>query len=165
MYLHSDRRDEPNRAAYGTGGLLRFASDHLVPLLLTVALNLASRLGHFTLLPLAVSLERSYGNYALLLGAAAALVASASFGREGTHFDLSAFVDTVGAGLVTLAPFILGRAGLTLGLPPRHFDIVVTFAYLGFFLVIGLLVGGCWSVAVKAVRDAREGSVPGWPYN
>jgi hypothetical protein len=56
---------------------------------------------------------------------------------------------------VTVTPFILGRAGVTLGLTPRHFDVVITFAYLGFFIVVGVLVGGCWSVVVKALRDTR----------
>lgn len=134
--------------------LIRFATDQLVPTVLAAALNLAPRLGYLTLLPLSVGVEREYGNYALLLGIAGALVASASFGREDIHFDIPAFVVTALAGLATVSPFILGRAGVTLGLPPRHFDIVVTFAYLGFSIVAGLLVGACWSVVVKAVRDA-----------
>jgi hypothetical protein len=135
---------------------MRFVIDELIPAALTAALNLAPRFGYFTLLPLSVGAEREYGNYALLLGSAAALVASASFGRPGSRFDLRGFVAFALAGLLTASPFILGRAGITLGLAPRHFDVVITFAYLGFFIAVGLLVGGCWSVVVKAVRDARE---------
>lgn len=136
--------------------LIRFAIDHLVPVGLTAALNLAPRFGYFTLLPLSIGIEREYGNYALLLGIAGALVASASFGRVGIPFNVPAFVVTALAGLVTITPFILARTGVTLGLPPRHLDVVATFAYLGFYIVVGLLVGGCWSVVLKAVREARE---------
>ncbi len=136
--------------------MIRFAIDQLVPAALAAALNLAPRLGYFTLLPLSIGIEREYGNYALLLGTAGALVASASFGRTGISFTVPAFVGTALAGLVTIAPFILGRAGVTLGLPPRHLDIAATFAYLGFSIVVGLLVGGCWSVVMKSVREGRD---------
>jgi hypothetical protein len=140
--------------------LVSFVVDHLVPAVVAAGLNLAPRLGYLTLLPLSVGFEREYGNYALLLGVTGALVASTSFGRVGAHFGVPAFVITALAGLATVAPFILGRAGVTLGLSPRHFDIVATFAYLGFFIVVGLLVGGCWSVVVKTAREAR-----GWEWD
>ncbi len=135
--------------------LIRFVTGQLVPAVLTAALNLAPRFGYFTLLPLSIGVEREYGNYALLLGSAGALVASASYGREGIHFDLPDFVGTALAGLATVTPFIMGRAGVTFGLPPRHFDILITFAYLGFFIVVGVLVGGCWSVVMKTLGDTR----------
>ncbi len=134
--------------------LLRFAVDQLVPMALTAGLNLATRSGAVTLLPLTIVIEREYGNFALLLGCAAALVASATFCR--VPFDLSTFVTTAVAAIVLAAPFILGRAGLTLGLSSRQFDLVASFAYLGFFLVIGLLIGGCWSVLIRALRDAAR---------
>jgi hypothetical protein len=136
--------------------LIRFITDQLVPAALTAALNLAPRFGYFTLLPLSIGVEREYGNYALLLGCAGALVASASFAREGIRFDIPDFVGTALAGLATVTPFIMGRAGVTFGLPPRHFDILIVFAYLGFFIVVGVLVGGCWSVVVKALRGTGE---------
>jgi hypothetical protein len=144
------------RGAIHVWALIRFVIDQLVPAGVTAGLNLAPRLGYFTLLPLSIGIEREYGNYALLLGIAAALVASASFGRPGTPYTVPAFVVTALAGLVTITPFILGRAGVTLGLPPRQLDVAATFAYLGFHIVVGLLVGGCWSVVVKAVREGRE---------
>jgi hypothetical protein len=157
---HEDEPVEPEGGVGRMQGLLRFTGDHLVPVLLTAGLNLAPRLGYFTLLPLTGGLEGAYGNLALLFGAAAALVASVTFSREGARFDIPAFLGAMGAGLVTVTPFILVRAGLTLGLPYRHFDILTTFAYVAFFAVIGLLVGGCWSVAVRAVRDACGISPP-----
>ncbi len=137
-----------------------FLIDQLIPAALTAGLNLAPRFGYFTLLPLSLAVEREYGNYALLLGSAGALVASASFCRVGARFNLPQFAGVAVAGLVTVTPFVLGRAGITLGLPPRQFDVVITFAYLGFFIVVGVLVGGCWSIIVKALRDI---SGPEWP--
>lgn len=154
---------EPERGADRVRALLWLAAEHLVPVLLTAGLNVASRLGYLTLLPLAGGFERAYGNLALLFGAAAALVASVTFGRDNARFDIPAFVATTGAGLVTATPFILARSGQTLGLAPRHFEILTTFGYVSFFAVVGLLVGGCWSVAVRAVREAWEGPQPPWP--
>ncbi len=156
---YEDAPRKPERRFVRINALLRFTGEHLIPVLVTAGLNLAPRLGYFTLLPLAAGLERVYGNLALLFGVAAALVASVTYGREDARFDIPAVLGTMGAGLVTVTPFILARESMTLGLPPRYFDILVTFAYVGFFAVVGLLVGGCWSVAVRAVRDAR-GSMP-----
>jgi len=158
-----DEPGEPERRPDRLQGLRRFFVEHLVPVLLTVGLNLAQRLRYFPLLPLPAELERAFANFALLLGAAAALVASVTFSRADDGFDFPAFMGTAGAGLVTATPFILSRAGFTLGLSPRHFDILTTFAYLGFFAVIGVLVAGCWSVVVHAVCDARGSSPPRWP--
>ena len=140
--------------------LIRFVIDQAVPTGLTAVLNLAPRFGYFTLLPLSIGIEREYGNYALLLGCTAALVASASFSRPATPFTVPAFVVTALTGVATITPFILGRAGVSLGLPPRQLDVAATFAYLGFYIVVGLLVGGCWSVVVRSVREARD---PEWP--
>jgi len=160
---NEDEPGEPERGPGRMQGLLRFTAEHLVPLLLTAGLNLAPRWGYFTLLPLTSGLERAYGNLGLLFGAAAALVASVTFGREEAHFDIPTVLGTMGAGLVTVTPFVLAREGLTLGLPPRQFDILTTFAYVAFFAVVGLLVGGCWSLAVRAVRDARGTKSPSEP--
>ena len=114
-------------------------------------------------LPLSAGLDHTYGNLAVLFGVAAALVGSVTFGRAEPRFDIPAFVGTAGVGLVTVTPFILARAGLTLGVAPRHFDILTTFAYVSFFAVVGLLVGGCWSVVVRAIRDAYARHAPQQP--
>jgi len=150
----------PERGAAWLRALLRVTGEHLLPVLVTAALNLGPRWGYFSLLPLSAGLDHTYGNLALLFGIAAALVGSVTFGRAAPRFDIPAFVGTAGAGLVTVTPFILARAGLTLGVAPRHFDIVTTFAYVSFFAVVGLLVGGCWSVVVRAIRDASESHAP-----
>ena len=158
-----DEPGAPERGAVWLFALLRFAGEHLVPVLLTAGLNLAPRWGYFTLLPLLGGLDQAYGNLALLFGVAAALVGSVTFSRAEPRFDIPAFVGTAGAGLVAATPFILARAGLTLGVAPRHFDILAALAYVAFFVVVGLLMGGCWSVTVRAVRDARESRSPRWP--
>ncbi len=163
MSPDEDERREPDSRPSRLRGLFRFAVDHLVPVLAAAALNLAPRYGYFTLLPLAAGFERSYGNFALLLGSAAALVASVTFSREENRFDIPAFLSAAGGGLITVIPSILARAGLTFGLPSQHFNILIIFAYLGSSIVIGLIVGGCWSVAVKSVRDSRVDLRRDWP--
>jgi len=47
-------------------------------------------------------------------------------------------------------PFILHRYGIDLGLAPMHFALAATFAYLGFYVTVGVLVGGCWAAVVRA---------------
>jgi hypothetical protein len=158
-----DEPGTPERGAAWLFALLRFTGSHLIPVLLTAGLNLAPRWGYFSLLPHLGGLDQAYGNLALLFGVAAALVGSVTFSRAEPRFDIPAVVGTAGVGLVTVTPFILARAGLTFGVAPRHFDILTTFAYIGFFVVVGLLVGGCWSVTVRAVRDAYEPRAPQSP--
>lgn len=147
---------EPSPGAEWLRAAGRFISRHVIPVAATLALQLAMRHGELSLLPLNAGIERAYGNIALLLAVAAALVGSASFGREEARFDIPAVVATALAALVCATPFIVSRAGLTLGLPSRYFDVVAIYAYLGFSLVLGLLLSGCWSVVVRAARDARS---------
>ena len=133
--------------------LTTFVVDQGIPAALTAGLNAAQRLGYMTLLPLNVVIEKEYGNYALLLGAAGAFVASATFTRTGRRFGVGAFLLAVVASLVMVTPFILYRYGMALGLAPMHFALAATFAYLGFYVTLGVLVGGCWSAVVRAFRD------------
>jgi hypothetical protein len=130
--------------------IMGFVVDQGIPAALTAGLNVAQRLGYMTLLPLNAVIEKEYGNYALLLGAAGAFVASATFTREGRRFGVGAFLLTVLASLVMVTPFILYRYGMTLGLTPMQFALAATFAYLGFYVTVGVLVGGCWSAVVRA---------------
>ncbi len=135
--------------------LVRVVVDQIVPAALTAALHVAQRLGWVTVLPLSLVIQREYGNYGLTLGVAAALVAGGTFAREGQPFGIAGFLATALAGVAMASPFILARYGLYLGLAPTHFAIVATFAYLGFHMAIGLLVGGCWSIGVKTFREQR----------
>lgn len=129
--------------------------DQLVPAALTAGLNVVQRLGWVTILPLSQVIEREYGNYALALGASAALVAGGAFAREGRQFGIAQFLTTTLAGLVSASPFVLARYGISLGLVPMHFAILGTFAYFGFSVAMGLLIGGCWSAVVKTFREER----------
>jgi hypothetical protein len=140
----------------GDGAIRRVARlvvDQGVPAALTAGLNAAQRFGYLTLLPLNAVIEKEYGNYALLLGAAGAFVTSAAFTREGRRFGIGAFLLSVVASLITVTPFILNRYGVTLGVAPMHFALAATFAYLGFYVTVGILIGGCWSAVVGAFRD------------
>jgi hypothetical protein len=144
-----NRREEE----IGDGGIRRITElvvGQGVPAALTAGLNLAQRLGYLTLLPLNAVIEKEYGNYALLLGAAGAFVTSATFTREGRRFGVGSFLLTVVASLVMVTPFILHRYGMDLGLAPMHFALAATFAYLGFYVSVGVLVGGCWSAVMRA---------------
>lgn len=135
--------------------VMRVVVDQCVPAALTAGLNVAQRLGWVTVLPLSLVIEREYGNYALTLGVAAALVGGGTFAREGQQFGIGGFLTTALASLVMALPFVLARYGITLGVAPAHFAVAATFAYLGFHVAIGLLVGGCWSVVVKPFREQR----------
>ena len=144
-----NRREEE----IGDGGIRRITKlvvGQGVPAALTAGLNIAQRLGYLTLLPLNAVIEKEYGNYALLLGAAGAFVTSATFTREGRRFGVGSFLLTVVASLVMVTPFILHRYGMDLGLAPMHFALAATFAYLGFYVSVGVLVGGCWSAVMRA---------------
>jgi hypothetical protein len=135
--------------------LLRFFVDQFIPAAVTAGLFAAQRVGLFALLPLNIVIEREYGGYAILLGAVGAVVAAAAFTRRGSEFGILAFTLTAAAGLLAIAPFVLGRAGITLGLSPQLFTIVAVFGYLALAASVGVLVGGCWSLVVQTIRESR----------
>jgi hypothetical protein len=147
------RPDE--RIQEGTGRkLVRFVTDQCIPAALAISLHAAQRYGYVALLPLNLVIEKEYGNYAMFLSAVAALVACSTFTRERGRFGVAAFLCTALASLVMVAPFVLSRYGVhPPGLTPMQFSLVATFAYLGFSITVGLLIGGCWSTVVKSFRD------------
>lgn len=137
----------------GGGGLrrvIRLVVEQGIPAGLTAGLNVAQRFGYLTLLPLNAVIEKEYGNYAVLLGAAGAFVTSATFTRDGRRFGVGWFLLAAVASLVMAAPFIFHRYGIDLGLAPMHFALAATFSYLGFYVAVGILVGGCWAAVVRA---------------
>lgn len=134
--------------------LVRFLVDQCIPAALAVGVNAAQRYGYINWLPLNVAIEKEYGNYAMFLSAVAALVACAAFTRERRRFGVGAFLGAALASLAMVAPFILSRYGAhPPGITPMQFSLVATFAYLGFSITVGLLVGGCWSIVVRTFRD------------
>jgi hypothetical protein len=143
-------RHEEETGARGLRRVIRLVMEQGIPAALTAGLNVAQRLGFLTLLPLNAVIEKEYGNYAVLLGGVGAFVTSATFSRDGRRFGVGSFLLAVVASLVTAAPFILHRYGIDLGLAPMHFALAATFAYLGFYVTVGVLVGGCWAALVRA---------------
>ena len=143
-------RHEEDTGVRGLRRVIRLVAEQGVPAALTAGLNVAQRFGYLTLLPLNAVIEKEYGNYAVLLGAAGAFVTSATFTRDGRRFGVGSFLLAAVAGLVMAAPFILYRYGVDPGLAPMHFALVATFAYLGFYAAVGVLVGGCWAAVVRA---------------
>ncbi len=129
--------------------LASFLLEQAIPVLSAAALNLGPRLGYFVLLPLSHTIEREYGNYGLFLGCAAAVVTSAAFGRKGGRFDLPVFSTAVFLSLLTVSPFVLARAGVALAMQGRPLDVLLVFAYLGFSMVAGVILAGCWSLVVQ----------------
>jgi hypothetical protein len=47
---------------------------------------------------------------------------------------------------------------MQLGLAPMQFALLGTFAYLGLYVVLGVLIGGCWSLVVGMFRG--QGTFP-----
>ena len=133
--------------------LLRWTIDQLIPVAVTVGLVLAQRFGLLRLFPLNLVIEREYGNYALFLSAAAALVSSGIYGRVPHQFGVGTFLLTAIADFVLMGPFVSARYGISFGISPAFLAMAATFAYLGFAMINGVLIGGCWSNVVKYFRE------------
>jgi hypothetical protein len=134
------------------GRFLAVVVEAVVPGILTAALGIVQRLGWLSILPGNPVIEREYGPYGLLLGVAGAIVTSASCLKQGREYGFVAFLSTVVAGLALASPFIAWRYGMQLGLAPMQFALLGTFAYLGLYVVLGVLIGGCWSLVVGMFR-------------
>ncbi len=140
------------------GRFLAVVVEAVVPGILTAALGIVQRLGWLSILPGNPVIEREYGLYGLLLGVAGAIVTSASCLKHGREYGFIAFLSTVVAGLALSSPFIAWRYGMQLGLAPMQFALLGTFAYLGLYVVLGVLIGGCWSLVVGMFRG--KGTFP-----
>ncbi len=130
----------------------------VLPGILTAILGIVQRLGWLSLLPGNPVIEKEYGLYGLVLGVAGTIVTSASFLKQGREYGFVAFLSTVVAGLVFASPFIAWRYGMQFGLAPMQFALLGTFAYLGLYVVLGILIGGCWSLVVGMFRG--KGTFP-----
>ena len=131
----------------------RILVDQVFPAGLAAGLHVAQRYGYIALVPLNVVIERQYGSYALFLSAIAAFVAAAAFTRPGRRFGIVAFLCTALVSILMVSPFLLARYGMDVGLTPMQFSVVATYAYLGFAVTVGLLIGGCWSLVIRTLRD------------
>ena len=133
--------------------LARIVVDQGIPTALAAGLVAAQRYGYLTLVPLNAVIEGQYGTYALFLAAIAAFVAASAFARGGRRFGIVAFLCIALLSIAMVSPFVLARYGMDLGLTPMQFSLVATYAYLGFSITIGLLIGGSWSTVIRAFRD------------
>lgn len=133
--------------------LLRIVVDLCVPAALAGGLHAAQRYGYLTLVPLNIAIEREYGTYALFLAAIGAFVAASAFTRGSRRFGVAAFLGIALLSILMVSPFLLARYGADLGLTPMQFSIVATYAYLGFAITVGLLIGWTWSTLVRALRE------------
>lgn len=140
------------------GRFLAVVVEAVVPGILTAALGIVQRLGWLSVLPGNPVIEREYGLYGLVLGVAGAIVTSASCLKHGREYGFVAFLSTVLAGLALASPFIAWRYGMQFGLAPMQFALLGTFAYLGLYVVLGVLIGGCWSLVVGMFRG--KGTFP-----
>ena len=133
--------------------LLRVIVDQCVPAVIAGGLHAGQRYGYLTLVPLNPVIERDYGAYAIFLAAIGAFVAASTFARSARRFGVVAFLGTALLSVLMISPFILARYGMDVGLTPTQFSLVATFAYLGFGITTGLLIGGSWSTVARAFRD------------
>lgn len=133
--------------------LARILVDQCIPAVLAAGLLAAQRYGHVVLIPLNAVIEQQYGSYALFLSAVGAFVAASAFARGRRRFGILAFLGIALVSVAAVSPFVLARYGMDLGLTPMQFSLVATFAYIGFSMTFGLLVGGCWSTIVRSLRD------------
>jgi hypothetical protein len=140
------------------GRFLAVVVEAVVPGVLTAAIGVVQRLGWLSVLPGNPVIEREYGLYGLVLGVAGAIVTSASCLKHGREYGFIAFLSTLVAGLALASPFIAWRYGMQLGLAPMQFALLGTFAYLGLYVVLGVLIGGCWSLVVGMFRG--QGTFP-----
>ena len=140
------------------GRFLAVVVEAVVPGILTAALGIVQRLGWLSILPGNPVIEREFGLYGLVLGVTGAIVTSASCLKQGREYGFVAFLSTVLAGLALASPFIAWRYGMQFGIAPMQFALLGTFAYLGLYVVLGILIGGCWSLVVGMFRG--KGTFP-----
>lgn len=128
--------------------LVRLVFKHVVPAALIGSLY-GLQQTPFPLLPVNPAILTRWWGLALLTGVIGALVASSHF-REGREFGVAEFLTVLLMALALASPFIVGPYGYTFGLPGALFSIVSTAAYVLFHGILGVLVGGAWTVLVIA---------------
>lgn len=140
--------------------LVRLLFKHIVPAALIGGLH-ALQQTRFPLLPVSPAIHTRWWGLALLMGVAGALVASSHYG-EDREFGAGQFIALLFVALALASPSMV--APYDFGLPPALFSAVSTAAYVLFHGILGVMVGGAWTVLVvgflapKAERASRE-----WP--
>ena len=111
-----------------------------VPAGLVLAVSTAEQLDVFGPLADAV-LQRRLGPLSLLLGAIAAVITTYSFTLLGRPFSLGKFLLTATVIGAAIFPFLAAANHLTLGLTPDQFAVLLSYAYLGLKVAVGVLIG------------------------
>lgn len=111
-----------------------------VPAALVLAVSTAEHLDVFGPLTDAV-LQRRLGPLGLLLGAIAAVITTYSFTLLGRPFSLGKFLLTAVVIGAAIFPFLAAANRLTLGLTPDQFAVLLSYAYLGLKVAVGVLIG------------------------
>lgn len=86
-----------------------------------------------------------FGRLGLFLGMGAAVIATESLTRLARPFGLGAFLLTASVMGVAMLPFLAEPNGMSLGLNPGQFGIVVAYAYLILKVGVGVIVGAVMS--------------------
>lgn len=111
-----------------------------IPAALVLAVSTAERLDVFGPLT-GAELQRRLGPMGLLLGAIAAVITTYSFTLLGRAFGLGKFLLTAVVIGCAIFPFQAAANRLTLGLTPDQFAVLLSYAYLGLKVSVGVLIG------------------------
>jgi hypothetical protein len=104
-------------------------------------------------LPISASIEREFGNLALLLAVLATMVTAGTYTGANRSFGMVLLGTTTVLAVAFASPVILARYDLRLGLSPESFAVVSIVAYLLFDAVLGVLIGGAWTAIHKAISE------------
>ena len=142
--------------------LVRLLFRHIVPAALIGGLH-GLQQTRFPLLPVSPSIHAHWWGLALLVGITGALVGSNHF-REDREFGTSQFIGLLFMVLALASPTMVAPYDYSFGLPPALFSVVSTAAYVLFHGILGVLVGGAWTVLVVGfLRPDAEPASREWP--
>ena len=96
----------------------------------------------------------------LLLGAVAAVITTYSFTLLGRAFSLGKFIVTAVVIGAAIFPFLATANKLTLGLTTDQLAVLLSYAYLGLKVAVGVLIGATvsWMLVSHTVTTAASRS-------
>jgi len=142
--------------------LVRLLFKHIAPAALIGGLH-GLQQTRFPLLPVSPSIHTHWWGLALLMGVTGALVASNHF-RDEREFGTFQFIGLLFASLALALPIMVAPYDYSFGLSPVLFSVLSTAAYVLFHGILGVLVGGAWTVLVVGfLRPSAEPASREWP--
>jgi hypothetical protein len=130
-----------------------------VPAALVLAVSTAERLDVFAPLTDA-ALQQRLGPLGLLLGVVAAVITNYTFTLLGRPFSLGKFLVTAVVIGGAIFPFLAAANRLTLGLTPDQFAVLLSYAYLGLKVAVGVLIGATVSWMLVSHSTTAEAGRP-----